>query len=361
MDTYQLDNVYIIANRAKGKEYAEQIGTPFALGMPDIQVVIQNDSGKMLAPPILEGMKLVQPRDRGPAKLTFRCVKDDGMDELGGFSEGNPVTIFFGTDRIFYGRIFEKQRSKDQIISVTAYDQLRYFKNKMSYHYVDMSATEVLNQMIDAFGLTAGDIADTEFKISKRVEDGATILDIIANALAITYEYTGKMYVLYDDNGKIMLKNVTDMFTTYGIDTDTARDYAYSSSIDKDTYNTVIIADNSDKNKDGRQVYSAADTDNIKKWGKLVYYEKMNSKDQNPQTRADQLLEIHNHVFRSLTVRGAFGDNAIRGGSSVIVNLNLGDVYLRTRMLVDEATHTFNLNEHIMDLKLIGAGTFYSV
>ena len=49
------------------------------------------------------------------------------------------------------------------------------------------------------------------------------------------------MYVLYDDVGKLTLRNVEDMKLNVMIDDETAQDYDFTVSIDKDTYNQIKL------------------------------------------------------------------------------------------------------------------------
>ena len=48
------------------------------------------------------------------------------------------------------------------------------------------------------------------------------------------------------------------------------------------------------------------------------------------------------------------GDNRVRAGSLIIVNLNLGDIKLKNFMLVESCKHTYKEGEHWMDLTLRG-------
>ena len=49
----------------------------------------------------------------------------------------------------------------------------------------------------------------------------------------------------------------------------------------------------------------------------------------------------------------------MRGGSLVIVQMDLGDIKIQNFMLVEKVKHVFKNNEHFMDLTLRG-GEFIS-
>ena len=59
---------------------------------------------------------------------------------------------------VFYGFVFIKKRDKDGIISVTAYDQLRYLKNKDTYVYTNKTAGEFIQMVASDFNMQTGTI-----------------------------------------------------------------------------------------------------------------------------------------------------------------------------------------------------------
>ena len=92
-----------------------------------MELLLSDPSGKKLFLPVVEeGIEWSTERTSTPGKLTFKVVKDDIID----FQEGAAVRFKFNDKGIFFGFVFTKKRDKDQIITVTAYDQLRYLKNK---------------------------------------------------------------------------------------------------------------------------------------------------------------------------------------------------------------------------------------
>ena len=71
--------------------------------------------------------------------------------------------------------------------------------------------------------------------------------------------------------------------------------------------------------------------------------------------KADALLKLYNRKFKTLIMKNVFGDTRVRAGSSVIVNLDLGDTKVKNYMLVEKVKHIFKFQEHFMDLTLRGA------
>lgn len=122
------------------------------------------------------------------------------------------------------------------------------------------------------FQLNVGDLEDTGYTIGSRVEDNQTLFDIIQTALDETLKATSQMYVLYDDVGKLTLKNIGSMKLGLLIDEDTAGDFDYKSSITSQTYDKIKLSyENKDTGK--REIFVAQDSSNINQWGVLQYYE----------------------------------------------------------------------------------------
>lgn len=281
-------------------------------------------------------------------KLTFKVLQDNLLH----VTEGNAVRFKYKNNNIFYGFIFTKKRDKEPVVSVTAYDQLRYFKNKDTYVYKNKTADEVIRMLASDFLLNIGILEQTGYKIATRSESNKTLFDVSQMAIDLTMQNTNQMFVLYDDFGKICLKNIERMKLGLIIDEETGENFDYSSSIDNDTYNQIKLTyDNKDTGK--REVYIAKDTSHINEWGVLQYYDKIDEK-VNGKAKVDALLKLYNQKTRKLQIKNAIGDIRVRGGSLVIIKMNLGDIKLQNFMLVEKAKHIFKNNEHWMDLTLRG-------
>jgi hypothetical protein len=282
-----------------------------------------------------------------PGKLEFSVVKD----ELINFQEGNAVNFYVNKEKIFYGFVFTKKRNKDQIIKVTAYDQLRYLKNKETYNYTE-TANGLVEKIAKDFRLQTGKLDNTEYVIANRLEDNKTLFDIIQTALDLTLQNKKEMYVLYDDFGRLTLKNIKDMKLNLVINEETAEDFDYTSSIDSDTYNRIKLIYDDDKTHK-REVHTLQDDTNMNSWGLLQYSDTVKER-SNIKAKADALLSLYNKKTRNLSISNAIGDIRVRGGSIIAVMLKLGDIDLRKNMLVETVKHTFKGNEHYMDLTLRG-------
>lgn len=316
------------------------------------QILIQRGN-TVYYPAVEEGITLDWTRKGSPGKLKFNVIKDNVIN----FQEGDPVKLTVDGTDMFYGYVFSKQRSSSTpyLIEVTAYDQLRYFKNKDTYNYANKTATEVIRMIADDFGLRVGTLENTGYKIKSRAEDNTSLFDIAQNALDETLRARTQLYVLYDNVGALTLHNIESMKLNLLIDADTTGSYSYTSSIDSQTYNQVKVTyENNDSGK--REVFITKDSSHINEWGLLQYTDTVETS-ANGAAKAEALLKLYNTKTRKLTVSDVLGDKRVRAGCSVVCKLNLGDINLQSFLMVEQVTHTFKNSEHTMSMKLRG-GTF---
>lgn len=315
----------------------------------NVHLYIQN--GQTVYEPMVKGSIIWETFRKGqPGKCSFTLLADRKLK----IEEGNAVRLDVSGRAIFFGFIFERGWSRDGEIKVTAYDQLRYLKNKDSYNYAEKTAGEVVRMIAGDFNLQTGTLEDTGYRIPSRNEPDSSLFDIILNAVDLTMIATGRMYVLYDDVGKLTLKNVEGMRLDLMIDEKAAQDYDYKVSIDGNTYNQIKLYRDNDETK-RRDVFMAKHTGNINKWGILQLSESLD-KGVDGQTIAETYLGLYNRPEKRLLIKGAFGDIRVRAGCLVPVFLDIKDMQLKNYLLVETVTHTIGEGMHTMDLTLRGAG-----
>lgn len=298
---------------------------------------------------IEDGVEVNWERSGSPGKISFSLVlsmlsKDDIK-----ISEGDTVEFYFNKNSMFKGYIFTTNPTTDGRIGITAYDQLRYFKNKDTYVYSNKKASDVLKMIAVDNKLKTGIIEDTNYVISSRTEDNQSFFDIIITAIELTLVAIKNMYVLYDDFGKITLKNVLNMKTNLMVtDDETLMDFDYKTDIDSDTYNQVkLYKDNKDSGK--REIFMARDSSNINKWGLLQLYEK--AEDYMNEAQINEymvrLLKQKNRVKKTLKITCLGienGEEKIRGGSTVYVKID--KLNIANWFVCESVTHEFSNNEH---------------
>lgn len=309
--------------------------------------VIFSHNKKLYELPIESGMKVTWERKNTPGKLEFTTLADSKRKMY----HGDAVSLKVNGTPFFYGFIFDMKPSADGKISVIVYDQLRYLKNKDSYFYKKKTATKLIRSIAKTYGLKTGTLVDTKYLVS-RIDTDKTLFDIINNCIEETSFVTNKIYTLYDNYGKLMLK--TPWKVNILIDKDTGQSYNYSSSIDSNTYNQIKLAYENEA-KGTLDVYISKSSTSINRWGLLQYYEKI----EDPRVaklKGKVLLQMYNKISRTLSISNAFGSVKVRAGCLLPVMLSLYDKKVSSYMLVDKVTHTFENGTHMMDLELSGGG-----
>lgn len=314
-----------------------------------IQLLIYH--GNIGFEPVIDGkIEYKTVRKGTPGQLDFSVLLDDILI----FEEGDAVSLKVNDSNIFFGFIFKKSSAKDKLVSVTAYDQLRYLKYKDTYPIRNKRADEIVRMIAEDFGLKTGTLENTGYTIPSKIEDNKTLFDIIQNALDDTLMNRGKIYCLYDDYGKITLRNIENMMVGFLIDQETTEDYDYSTSIDGETYNRIKLSRENDRTGK-REIYIEQHGENINKWGTLQYYDTL-KENENGVAKAQALLKLYNQKEQKLSLSGVLGDSRIHAGVSVYAKFNLRDRKVDSFMVVEECKHSITSSNWQMDLKLSGGG-----
>ena len=313
----------------------------------DLELYIQNYDKQMFFPIVKDEIVWETFRKDSPSKLTFTVIKDS----LISFNEGSLVIFRYKQKDIFKGFVFEKSRDKEHHIKVIAYDQMRYLKNKHTYIYENKTASELVKMIASDFGLVTGEIQDTGYKISSRIEDNTTLIDMIQFAISETYLNTGKLFTLYDDAGKLSLVDLNTLLVNdIVINGNSTQNFDYKTTIDNEVYNKIILYEDIEKQ---RKFYPEQDNFNVDRWGILQLNEKLNE-GENPTNKAKTMLNLYNKTNRLLTIKNTLGDIRLRAGATVYCDFNLGDLILQQLMLVEHATHNFSNDQYFADLLVSG-------
>lgn len=321
-----------------------------------LQVLVDNRNGNVWDLPV-SSMSYKTARIGKASSVDFTFLSG-GIYESTNFqiNSGDIVRVTLDDIPVFYGYVFKIDGGRDESVKIAAYDQTRYLMGSDTYVFKNTTATNVLKKIANDSGLKiASDIVDTSYAIPKIVADGDKLFDIIVNAIADTTRATGKLYIFFDNFGELTIKRNEDLTIDLSLgDQSLVYDYSMSRSIDSDTYNRIKLVQDK-KNKDGkvtgRDVYIAQDSNNIDKWGRLQYYQKLddglNAAQINEVLTA--LSQLKNRETRTFSI-SALGDIRVRAGSKLSVNIE--EVGVNEYYLVDECEHKFDGEEHTMSLTL---------
>lgn len=286
----------------------------------------------------------------GAGSMEFSVLKEGSID----FKEGNCVSFKANGKNMFYGYVFSKSRTKNGIIKVLCYDQMRYLKNKDTYTFTGQTASQIFNMITRDYNIKVGDVEPSYYVIPPRVEDNTTLMDILYKSVALTNDNGGGQYIIYDDYGRLCFKNTKYMVSNLLCDKESVLDFDYKTTIDKNVYNSIkLIYKRDTKYTHKLNVFTARDEENIKNWGVLQYYDHIDINKQDGNGTAQALLKKYNVKNRKLKIL-TFGNVNIRAGWSVNIDLDIGDFVVKDSMLVRECCHIFDGNSYTMELTLEG-------
>lgn len=287
-----------------------------------------------------------------PGKLTFTYLDDNKVT----INEGSPVSFKVDGKGVFFGYIFKRGKKKDEQVPVTAYDQMRYLKNKDTYVTSNLSASQVFSKVCNDFGLKSTIKDATSYIVSPRVHDNKSLFEIIQFGIDETLIKTGNWFMIRDNFGTMEFISINNMKTDLFIgDASLLTNFDYESSIDDDSYNQIkLIKENKETKK--REIYIVKDSNTIKQWGLLQYFEKM---DENANTaqikeRAEMILKLKNRVTKKLKLE-CLGDLKVAAGSGVILgisDLENEGITINQYFMVTSCTHTFKNDLHTMQLEV---------
>ena len=286
-----------------------------------------------------------------PGKLSFTGQEHSGI----ALPEGTAITFKDNGQTVFCGYIFTAERDRYGNVSYTAYDQLRYLKANASYSWENVTLEQIILEIAADFSLKVGNLAATGYTFPSLVKENESCLDIIFDALSTVIYQTGKIFCFYDEAGTLVLREVKDLITTGVIgDESMMTDYQYKRDIDSETYNRIkLVRPNQDTGR--TDVYIHEDTDSIKKWGLLQYYDKID-KNQN-EAQIDKLceayLKYYNRVLQTLTI-DAMGITGIRAGMVIPVLIrDIQELSFNRVLLVEKVTHSYEgSGYHTMSLEV---------
>lgn len=318
-----------------------------------LEILLDNKDGNVWdLSEIASSLSWSTSRTGRPASIDMTLIRN-GIYQASEFTIRNGDVVRLRKDgaNFFYGYVFAVKVNQDGEMLIKAYDQVRYLLSKATYMFKGVTISEIITRLAAEFKLKTGRLDDPGYAIPAMSEDGQTLLDIIEKAIALTLTATQRHYVFFDDFGELSLRLVDYFLADFCIgDGSLMTGYDYEVDIDSDTYNRIkLYKDNKDTGK--REVYMAEDSTNIARWGVLQLYQGVDE-DKNAAQINDmlaQLAQLKNRESKTLKLN-AIGNIRTRAGMYVPVMIN--SLGLAMPLLVDEAKHSFDGNDHTMSLTL---------
>lgn len=299
--------------------------------------------------PIMQDATYTTNRNGSAGQLDFSYCYDRPIN----MTEGAKVEFYVDGKGIFVGYVFTIEQDRWGVVKVKAYDQLRYLKANASYCFVEKRLGEIIQQIATDMQLQAGTMEDTGYVIPTLTKENAECLDIIDYGLAVTQNNTGKVFVFFDDFGKLSLKEGRSMMSTTLIgDGSLLTEYSYKSDIDSDTYNQVKLVRPNKETGQG-DTYIFKDGETIKKWGLLQKYEKVdeNLNEAQINQQGNIMMAYYNRVLKSISV-DAIGVIGLKAGGMITLKINdVPGLKSGSWLLLDKVKHKFTENDHTMSIE----------
>ncbi len=304
--------------------------------------------------PITQKVTYTTNRNGSAGKLTFSFLQQKPIN----LTEGAKVQFYVDGKEIFLGFVFITEQDRWGVVSVTAYDQLRYLKSNASYCFVGKKLGEIIQQIAADMQLQIGTLEDTGYTIPTLTKENTECLDIIEYGLQVTQYNTGRAYVFYDDFGKLSLREAKNMMSDFLIGNGSVlTEYTYKSDIDTETYNQVKLV-RPNKNTGQGDTYVFSDSSTIKKWGLLQKYEKVdeNLNEAQINQQGNIMMAYYDRVLKTISVDGVAGIPGLKAGAMTMFKIkDVPELSNGLFLLLNKVQHTYSDEEHTMkiDAKII--------
>lgn len=281
-----------------------------------------------------------------PGTLNMSAI-GDGFE----FILGSSIKLLDGETSVFDGFIFSVTSTRAKSVQITAYDVLRYLKNKDTFIWRgNETASDIVKAICSRFDLETGTIDAAEWPQPARVDDNAGGFDIIREAIENALAHEKRFFVLLPEGKKIAFRNVENLRTDIIIDEENGEiDFSHNANIDRSTFNSFkIVCPSADK----WQVLN--DEDHKKQWGLLQYSQSFGEsvKPEQLPDLAQKLETIYNRPQESLSLT-CFGNWQVRAGMGVHIRFKTFKSFDEGQgYYVKECTHRLSNALHQMHLVL---------
>ena len=285
--------------------------------------------------------------DGQPGKLTVSLQQDpNGILEL---VCGSILRFSVDDVGIFYGYIFTMGTDATGVYKITAYDQMRYLKNKETYITSNETASAVFGRVCkDNFQASQYKvIIPSTFIAPEYNHAGKALYETINYGIQYANVNEKKQYFVKDKFGVLQFTELGQEKTNLIIgDESLLTSYQYEISIDKNTYNSVkVYRDNEKTGK--REVWIEFDSTTQKQWGKLQTVVQAKEEQNEAQIRelANNYMKLYNRETKTMKLT-ALGRPELVAGSGFTFQLEkLG---INQAMWITSATHTYEKDFHTM-------------
>lgn len=282
--------------------------------------------------------------------VTVTLLDDDGWKHARSgidVTRGNQCAFYWEGKELFRGILMQQKQSEKKTMSVKAYDNGIYLaNNKDTFNYTNKKASEIFVDICNRFQLPYTTVADTGYVIPELPKPKTTALDAILDALSLTFKATGIRYYVMSSDGKLSLIRRRENLLQWVIETGVnLESYDYSVSIEKIKTRIKLLS------KEDTVVAEAANAELEKLIGVFQDIDKPddNMEQANITDMVKAMLDEQSLPDKSLSI-SALGLPDVISGIGVFVTIK--ELGISKSFYIDEDTHTFEGNHHMMKLKL---------
>ncbi|MFS1511094.1 hypothetical protein VQL36_01460 [Chengkuizengella sp. SCS-71B] len=292
----------------------------------------------------------------GDSKQAFRKLElqlsntTNGKEPTVSIEKGKLLKFSKDSEELFRGVIFSHSIQADGNMSVTAYDENIYLtKNVDTKKFTNMTASSIIKQLCNDFGISFGSIEDTGYVFPKLIMRNKTLWDMMNTTLTETNKQIGRRFILFSKEGKLQLierkRNVVEWSLQNGFNILNAS----SSESIEDVRNQVKVISGDHEDQPISTVVENQTL--INNYGLMQHIEESDV-DQNSsqvQQLANQLLKDLSKVNEEAEIE-ALGNEEVIAGSVIHVSETMTNLTGNYHISTD--THTFQDKVHRMRLKV---------
>lgn len=282
--------------------------------------------------------------------VTVTLLDDDGWKHARSgidVTRGNQCAFYWEGKELFRGILMQQKQSEKKTMSVKAYDNGIYLSNnKDTFNYTNKKASEIFVDICSRFQLPYTTVADTVYVIPELPKPKTTAFDAILDALSLTFKATGIRYYVMSSGGNLSLIRRRENLLQWVIETGVnLESYDYSVSIEKIKTRIKLLS------KEDTVVAEAANAELEKLIGVFQDIDKPddNMEQANITDMVKAMLDEQSLPDKSLSI-SALGLPDVISGVGVFATIK--ELGISKSFYIDEDTHTFEGNHHMMKLKL---------
>ena len=283
-----------------------------------------------------------------PGKLTFTVQQDP--NNLLQVTSGGAVMYEVDKKQKFKGYVFTSGTDATNTYKITAFDQMRYLKNKDSLIFSKTTASNFFARICEENGLKYKILVPSSHILPDYFHDNKTYYQMLEYAIQWTNVNTGRQYFIRDDAGVLIFSELAYHKTGLIIgDESLLVDYQYEVSIDRDTAN-VVKAVRADDEKGKLSIWIEKDSYNLQRWGKLQHLEKVDKDMNEAQIRqlVSNLMKLKNKETKTMRLKALGAD--VSAGSGF--RLRIDKLKILEDMWIKSISHDYEKDFHTMDIEV---------